>query len=162
MANHSNDIDQEILARPRAYRSEDPNETLTEGELDRVLEHFGKHVDTCDAQLRDSLQMQFQIFYAMAHDERCHKTSGRSGQNENGQVKKPSTIIKRDMKQLNSACEKLLAQFAKLDPMTRRWLDLHLKGLGEEDSENTRIRLRDLEAQFIRPVELLIHAAHGS
>ena len=38
-------------------------------------------------------------------------------------VEKPSTIVARQMKQLQKACEKFDMQLAQLDQVTRTWLD---------------------------------------
>jgi hypothetical protein len=78
------------------------------------------------------------------------------------QVPKPSTIVERQMKQLQKACEKLDEQLAQLDPVTITWLDQHLKEIGAKDERDHRIRLRHLQERISRPVELLIYAAHNA
>jgi hypothetical protein len=157
MIEDSKDTDRDGLKPRKAYWSGDPEQTLTEPELDHVLEYFGASKTAKDPKLRSSLKMQFQVFMVMILDEGFREKEGVLQK-----APKPSTIIEREMKQVEKACAKLDAQLAGLDPMTRSWLDQHLNELGVVGDNNERVGLWHLEKQIQRPIETLIFAAHSA
>ena len=157
MNEDSKDVDRDGLKPRKAYWSGDPEQNLTEPELDHVLEYFGASKTAEDPNLRSSLKMQFQEFMGNVIDERFRENDGRLEQ-----VPKPSTIIKREMKQVETACARLDAQLAGLDQMTRNWLDQQLEEIGVTGDNNEPVRLRHLEAQIQRPIETLIFAARAA
>jgi hypothetical protein len=147
MIEDSKDTDRDGLKPRKAYWSGDPEQTLTEPELDHVLEYFGASKTAKDPKLRSSLKMQFQVFMVMILDEGFREKEGVLQK-----APKPSTIIEQEMKQVEKACAKLDAQLAGLDPMTRSWLDQHLNELGVRGDNNERVGLRHLEKQIQRPI----------
>jgi hypothetical protein len=157
MNEDAKDTDRDGLKPRKAYWSGDPEQTLTEPELDHVLEYFGASKTAKDPKLRSSLKVQFQVFMVMVLDEGFREEEGGLQK-----APKPSTIIKREMKQVEKACAKLDAQLAGLDPMTRIWLDQYLNKLGVRGDNNERVGLRKLEKQIQQPIEHLIHAAHSA
>jgi hypothetical protein len=157
MNEDSKDVDRDGLKPRKAYWSGDPEQNLTEPELDHVLEYFGASETAEDPNLRSSLQMQFQEFMVMVLDGGFREKEGRLEK-----ASKPSTIIKREMKQVETACAKLDAQLAGLDQMTRNWLDQQLEEIGVTGDNNAPVRLRHLEAQIQRPIETLIFAARAA
>jgi len=157
MNENSKDVDRDGLKPRKAYWSGDPEQSLTKDELDSLLEYFGASKTAEDPNLRSSLKMQFQEFMGNVIDERFRENDGRLEQ-----VPKPSTIIKREMKQVETACAVLDAQLAGLDPMTRNWLDQHLEEIGVTGDNNEPVRLRYLETQISRPLETLIYAARSA
>jgi hypothetical protein len=157
MNEDSKDLDRDGLKPRKAIWSGDPEQNLTEGELDSVLEYFGAPKTAKDPKLRSSLKMQFQELMVMVLDG-----GFREGEDGLEQASKPSTIIEQEMKQLQKACAKLDAQLAGLDPMTRSWLDQHLNELGVSGDNNEPVRLRHLETQIQRPIETLIFAARAA
>jgi hypothetical protein len=155
MNEDAKDTDRDGLKPRKAYWPGDPEQNLTEPELDHVLEYFGAPKAAKDPELLSSLKVQFQVFMVMVLDEGFREEEGVLQK-----APKPSTIIEREMKQVEKACAKLDAQLAGLDPMTRSWLDQHLNELGVSGDNNERVGLRELEKQIQQPIEHLIHAAH--
>jgi hypothetical protein len=157
MNEDAKDTDRDGLKPRKAIWSGDPEQNLTEGELDSVLKYFGAPKTAKDPKLRSSLKMQFQVFMVMVLDE-----GFREKEDVLQKTPKPSTIIEREMKQVEKACAKLDAQLAGLDPMTRIWLDQHLNELGVRGDNNERVGLRHLEKQIQWPIETLIFAARAA
>jgi hypothetical protein len=157
MNEDAKDTDRDGLKPRKAIWSGDPEQNLTEGELDSVLKYFGAPKTAKDPELRSSLKMQFQVFMVMVLDEGFREKEGVLQK-----TPKPSTIIEREMKQVEKACAKLDAQLAGLDPMTRIWLDQHLNELGVRGDNNERVGLRHLETQIQWPIETLIFAARAA
>jgi hypothetical protein len=155
MIEDSKDTDRDGLKPRKAIWSGDPEQNLTEGELDSVLKYFGAPKTAKDSKLRFWIKVDFQEFMGNVIDERFREKEGVLQK-----VPKSSTIIKREMKQVEKACAKLDAQLAGLDPMTRKWLDQYLNKFGKKDDNNARFGLRELEEQIQQPIEHLIHAAH--
>jgi hypothetical protein len=122
-----------------------------------LLEYFGAPKTAKDPKLRFWIQVDFQEFMGNVIDEGFREKEGVLQK-----APKPSTIIEREMKQVEKACAKLDAQLAALDPMTRSWLDQHLNDLGVSGDNNERVGLRHLEKQIQRPIETLIFAAHSA
>ena len=99
MNEDAKDTDRDGLKPRKAIWSGDPEQNLTEGELDSVLKYFGAPKTAKDPELRSSLKMQFQVFMVMVLDEGfCEKEGVLQ------KTPKPSTIIEREMKQLQKAC----------------------------------------------------------
>jgi hypothetical protein len=157
MNEDSKDPDRDALKPWKALWSGDPEQNLTEGELDSVLEYFGASKSAKDPNLRSSLKMQFQEFMVMVLDG-----GFREGEEGLEQARKPSTIIEQEMKQLQEACAMLDAQLAGLDQMTRNWLDQQLEEIGVTGDNYEPVRLRHLETQIQRPIETLILAARAA
>ena len=157
MNEDAKDTDRDGLKPRKAYWSGDPEQNLTEPELDHIMEYFCAPKAAKDPELRSSLKVQFQVFAVMVIDEGFREEEGVLQK-----APKPSTIIEREMKQVEKACAKLDAQLAGLDPMTRSWLDQHLNELGVVGDNNERVGLRHLEKQIQRPIETLIFAAHSA
>jgi hypothetical protein len=157
MNEDSKDTDRDSLKPRKAYWSGDPEQNLTEPELDHIMEYFCAPKTAEYPELRSSLKMQFQVFMVMVLDEGFREKEGVLQK-----TPKPSTIIEREMKQVEKACAKLDAQLAGLDPMTRSWLDQHLNELGVSGDNNEPVRLRHLETQIQRPIETLIFAARAA
>jgi hypothetical protein len=140
MNEDSKDTDRDSLKPRKAYWSGDPEQNLTEPELDHILGYFGAPKTAKDLELLSSLKVQFQVFMVMVLDEGLREEGGVLQK-----APKPSTIIKREMKQVEKACAKLDAQLAGLDPMTRSWLDQHLNELGVVGDNNERVVLNVTE-----------------
>jgi hypothetical protein len=157
MNEDAKDTDRDGLKPRKAYWSVDPEQTLTEPELDHILGYFGTPKTAKDPKLLSSLKMQFQVFMVMVLDEGFREKEGVLQK-----APKPSTIIEREMKQVEKACAMLDAQLAGLDPRTRIWLDQHLNELALRGDNNERVGLRHLEKQIQRPIETLIFAAHSA
>ena len=105
--------DRAILESRRAVWVVDPERTLTEGELDRLLRCFGETENAGESDLRSSVNWLFRSFFGMAIEERFRESTGGLEK-----VPKPSTIVARQMKQVLKACENLDEQIAQLDPVT--------------------------------------------
>ncbi|AGI66522.1 hypothetical protein OAN307_c07970 [Octadecabacter antarcticus 307] len=157
MNEDAKDTDRDGLKPRKAYWSGDLEQTLTEPELDHVLDYFGALKTAKDPELRSSIKVQFQVFMVMVLDEGFREEEGVLQK-----APKPSTIIKREMKQVEKACAKLDAQLAGLDPMTKSWLDQYLNKFAKKDDNNARVGLRELEKQIQQPIETLIFAAHSA
>jgi hypothetical protein len=157
MNEDAKDPDRDSLNPRKAYWSGDPEQTLTEAELDHLLEYFGASKTAKDPELRFWIKVDFQRFMENVIDERFREKEGVLQKGP-----KSSTIIKREMKQVEKACAKLDAQLAGLDPMTRIWIDQHLNELGVRGDNNELVGLRHLEKQIQRPIETLIFAAHSA
>jgi hypothetical protein len=157
MNEDSKDTDRDSLKPRKAYWSGDPEQNLTEPELDHIMEYFGAPKTAKDPKLRSSLKMQFQELMVMVLDG-----GFREGEDGLEQASKPSTIIEQEMKQLQEACAMLDAQLAGLDQMTRNWLDQQLEEIGVTGDNNEPVRLRHLETQIQRPIETLIFAARAA
>jgi hypothetical protein len=155
MNEDSKDTDRDSLKPRKAYWSDDPEQNLTEPELDHIMEYFCAPKTAKDPKLRFWIQVDFQEFMGNVIDEGFREKEGVLQK-----APKPSTIIEQEMKQVEKACAKLDAQLAGLDPMTRSWLDQHLNELGVSGDNNERVGLRELEKQIQQPIEHLIHAAH--
>jgi hypothetical protein len=157
MNEDSKDTDRDSLKPRKAYWSGDPEQNLTEPELDHIMEYFGAPKTAKDPKLRSSLKMQFQELMVMVLDG-----GFREGEDGLEQASKPSTIIEQEMKQLQEACAMLDAQLAGLDQMTRNWLDQQLEEIGVTGDNNEPVRLRHLETQIQWPIETLIFAARAA
>ncbi len=157
MVNGSKNPDRDLLKPREALWSGDPDQTLTEAELDHILEHFRESASARDPQLRFSLEMQFQTFMAMAEKERLREQAGRPKQEP-----KSSTIVAEEMKRVQNACAKLDGLLAGLDPRTKTWLDQHLKEIGVKDECNRRVRWRHISERIAWSLDHLIHAAHSA
>jgi len=157
MNESSRNPDRKILGTMKAGWTNDPELDLTEGELDRLLRHFDVSRNATESELRPAINWQFRSFMEMATEERFRESNGRLEK-----VSKSSTIVGRQMKQLQKACEKFDAQLAKLDPVTRTWLDQFLKDNRAEDDNGQRVRLREIEKHINRQIDLLIYAAHNA
>jgi len=157
MTDHPRNTDRDLLKPRRAFRPDDPEQTLTEAELGRVLKHFATSGKAEDPELRTSIQRQFQTLVDAAMRERFREIDGQFVE-----VQKPSTIVGKQMQQLLKVCEQLDAQLANLDQTTRTWLDQYLYEFETRDDFNKRVRLRDIEKRMERPINLLVHAAHAA
>jgi hypothetical protein len=157
MDNGSKDPDRDILKPRKAFWADDPDENLTEAELDRVLRHFSKSANASDPQLRFSVKMQFQTFIVMAVEERFRELNGRLKK-----VSKPSTRVKREIQQLRKAGEKFYRQFANLDSVTKTWLGQHFEATGSEDESNGRDQFRRLDDRLFGMVQDLVLAARSA
>ena len=157
MNEDSKDADRDGLKPRKAIWSGDPAQSLTKDELDSLLEYFSATKSANDPALRSSLQMQFQEFMVMVLDG-----GFREGEDGLEQARKPSTIIEQEMKRLQEACAILDAQLARLDPMTRNWLDQQLEEKGVTGDNNKPVRLRHLETQIQGPLDTLIIIARAA
>ena len=154
----SKNPDRAILESPMAaVWANDPKRTLTIAELDRMLRHFGEFEKASESDLQSAINWLFGTFIDMATKERIRGSAGRLKQ-----VPKPSTIVARQMQQVQKACENLDEQIAQLDPVTRTWLDQHFEEIGVKDESDHRVRLRDLEKRISWPIDQLIYAAHNA
>jgi hypothetical protein len=146
--------DRDTLASDEAFWADDPEQNLTEAELDHILEYFRESESARDPRLRSSIKRQFQIFMVMAEKERFLVQDARPGK-----VSKPSTIVDKEMNRLLKACEMLDKQLTELDPVTRTWANEYFKEIDARDNENKRVRLRHIEEQISGPLDALISAA---
>ncbi len=154
MNDSSIDPDRAILEAKKAFRLGDPERTLTDSEFDCLLSHLCEFGNLTKSEMRPFFDRHFQIFIDMATEERFRERDGHLEK-----VPKPTTIVAREMKQLLKACENLDGQLARLKPVTRTWIDQHLKEIGAEDENGGRVRLRDLEKHLNRPIDLLVFSA---
>lgn len=150
MTEGPDDPDRYLLNTGIAYWAGDPDETMTEAELDRVLAYFALSPKAGDPKLRSSIQMQFQEFIVNARDEGFRERDG-----EFKKVAKPSTIVQGEMQELLKAGSAFYDTLARLDPASKRWLDRQIEEMGAKDSNGEIIRFRDLEAQIYSQFELL-------
>ena len=157
--------DRDILASDAALWADDPEQNLTEAELDHLLEYFRESECAGDPRLRSSVKRQFQIFMAMAEKERPRVQDARPRNVEDAhpkKVSKPSTIVENKMKRLLKACEVLDKQLTELDPVVRTWTNQYLKAIDARDNENKRVRLRHIVEQISGPLDNLISAARSA
>lgn len=148
-------IPRKAIRPPRtAQWADDPEQSLSKVEFERVLTYFGKTIETCSPKFEISLRTNFQTFVADVESERFREKNGRLVS-----VEKPSTIVEKEMKKLNKACIELESQLANLDPATKNWIDELLREKGFTRENNAPQRLRHLDDQISRPVELLIGLA---
>jgi hypothetical protein len=68
MNEDSKDTDRDSLKPRKAYWSGDPEQNLTEPELDHIMEYFCAPKTAKDPKLRSSLKMQFQELMVMVLD----------------------------------------------------------------------------------------------
>ena len=164
--------DRDILASDAALWADDPEQNLTEAELDHLLEYFRESECAGDSRLRSSVKRQFQIFMAMAEKERPRVQDARPIDARPidahpidahpKKVSKPSTIVENKMKRLLKACEVLDKQLTELDPVVRTWTNQYLKAIDARDNENKRVRLRPIVEQISGPLDTLISAARSA
>lgn len=129
MAKKPKDADRRVLNVGAARWANDPEQTLTESELDRVLSYFSESERADDPDLRRSLGWRFQAFMINAEKERFIEVDGKLQQ-----VSKPSTRIERDIKKLHKAGDALYQKFSELDAVSKTWLGQFLL---EGDSSGT-------------------------
>lgn len=157
MSETPEDPDRAILQDQDSGWTGDPERRLSEEELDRLVDLFGDFEKNREKELRFALERLFRSFVGMAIDERYLQ-----GEDGIETVSKPSTIIARQMKQVQKACETLDKHLAQLDPATRTWLNLHLKKIGTTDENGDPVRLNKLLERISWPIDHLIFAAQNA
>jgi len=162
MHKDSKNPDRDTLVSDAALWADDPEQNLTEAELDHILEYFGESENAGDSRLRSSVKRQFQIFMAMAEKERPRVQDARPIDAHPKKVSKPSTIVENKMKRLLKACEVLDKQLTELDPVVGTWTNQYLKAIDARDNENKRVRLRHIVEQISGPLDTLISAARSA
>ena len=78
MADGSKDPDHDFLKSREALWLDNPEQSLTDAELGRVMEHFSASVKFNDPQLPVSIKMQFQTFTVMAMKRRISRTQWKA------------------------------------------------------------------------------------
>lgn len=157
MSDASKDTDRRFLEADRGYFRDDPTETMTEAQLDRIMGHFSASSNGKDPKLRTSVQMQFQQFFVAARNERFR---ARNGSLE--KVSKPSTIIESEMQELHKACSTIYDRLASLDQASKDWLDQYLDEQGATNKSEKTVGLHDLEARIYWPLEVLMYASRSA
>lgn len=157
MAETSEDPDRDILKARDGGWVGDPDRNLTAEELDRLVEMFGDFKKARESELRGALKRIFMSFIGMAFRERQSQ-----GADDLKTVSKPSTIVARQMAEIQKACETLDKHLATLDPATRTWLNLHLKKIGTTDENGDPVRFNKLLERISWPIDHLIFAAQNA
>ncbi|MGJ5621383.1 hypothetical protein [Sulfitobacter sp. MF3-043] len=157
MADGSKDPDHDFLKSGEALWLDDPEQSLTDAELGRVMEHFSASDNFNDPQLPRSIKWQFQSFVVMAMNEGYRERGGKLEK-----VSKPSTIVEREMEQLTKAGAKFYEKFAGLDPVTKNWLRQLSKVDGVEYDSIGRDRFRDLDDRLFGLVKDLVLTARSA
>lgn len=154
MSETPEDPDRAILQDQDSGWTGDPERSLSEEELDRLVDLFGDFEKNREKELRFALERLFRSFVGMAIDERYLQ-----GEDGIETVSKPSTIIARQMKQVQKACETLDKHLAQLDPATRTWLNQHLEVTDATDEAGDPVSLQNLLERISWPIDRLIFAA---
>jgi len=153
MNSKSSDADRLILSQPKGGWTADPESTLTDLELQAVLEFFSQTDRFDDPQLRETLNRNFQTFFGNVVEEGFIERDGRLEQ-----VPKPSTVAARELNQLSEAARALYEQICNLSPVSRTLFDQNAEQAGFEQSNGDPTTFRHLEERTQRPLELLMMA----
>ncbi len=159
MIDYPNNADRDVLNVREAMWANDPEQTLMESELDRVLSYFVESKNADDPDLRQSLGWQFQDFIVNVVKEGFLEVDGKLQK-----APKPSTRIEREVTKLGKAGEALYEQFSKLDAVSKTWLGQYLRASDPSTKNSARKKFKELDDRIYylaQDLTLAVRAVDG-